>query len=121
MTKSKMKLVADESCDFAVVRALRDAGMDVLAIAEVSPTLTDIEVLKIAAREGAILLTEDKDFGDWVFAHRESVESVVLMRFPGAMRKQMARAAVEIISEHGSQLKGSFVVLEPGRARIRGI
>jgi len=44
MTKSKMKLVADESCDFAVVRALRDAGMDVLAIAEVSPTLTDIEL-----------------------------------------------------------------------------
>jgi len=121
MTKSKMKLVADESCDFAVVRALRDAGMDVLAIAEVSPTLTDIEVLKIAAREGAILLTEDKDFGDWVFAHRESVEGVVLMRFPGAMRKEMARAAVEVISEYGSELKGAFVVLEPGRARIRGI
>jgi len=28
---------------------------------------------------------------------------------------------VEIVTEHGAQLKGTFVVLEPGRARIRSI
>lgn len=32
-----MKFMADESCDFAVVRALRDAGHDVLYIAETDP------------------------------------------------------------------------------------
>ena len=30
-----MRFLADESCDFAVVRTLRSAGHDVLAIAEV--------------------------------------------------------------------------------------
>jgi hypothetical protein len=29
-----MRFLADESCDFAVVRALRAAGHDVLAVAE---------------------------------------------------------------------------------------
>jgi hypothetical protein len=32
-----MRFLADESCDFAVVRALRSADHDVVAIAEVSP------------------------------------------------------------------------------------
>jgi hypothetical protein len=31
-----MRFLADESCDFAVVRALRSAGHDVLAVAEVA-------------------------------------------------------------------------------------
>jgi hypothetical protein len=33
-----MKFLADESCDFAVVRTLRDAGYEVLAVSEVSPS-----------------------------------------------------------------------------------
>jgi len=32
-----MQFLADESCDFGVVLALRAAGHDVVAIAEVSP------------------------------------------------------------------------------------
>ena len=31
-----MRLLADESCDFSVVRALRAAGHDVLAVSEVA-------------------------------------------------------------------------------------
>ena len=39
-----MRFLADESCDFSVVRALRFAGHDVLAIAEVSPREEDEDV-----------------------------------------------------------------------------
>ncbi len=34
MTTEKLRFLADESCDFAVTRALRMAGYDVLAVAE---------------------------------------------------------------------------------------
>jgi uncharacterized protein DUF5615 len=43
-----MRFVADESCDFSVVRALRDAGHHVTAIAEIAPRIEDEEVLKLA-------------------------------------------------------------------------
>ena len=43
-----MRFVADESCDFSVVRALRDAGHDVTVIAEIAPRIEDEEVLKLA-------------------------------------------------------------------------
>lgn len=37
MKNNALKFVADESCDFAVVRGLRKAGFDVLAIVEAKP------------------------------------------------------------------------------------
>ena len=54
-----MKFLADESCDFAVVRTLRDAGYEVLAISDVSPGASDDAVIALAAQENRILLTED--------------------------------------------------------------
>ena len=53
-----MRFLADESCDFAVVRALRSADHDVLAITEVSPREEDQDVMERAVREGRLLITE---------------------------------------------------------------
>jgi hypothetical protein len=36
-----VRFLADESCDFAVVRALREVGHDVVAVAEVFPRAED--------------------------------------------------------------------------------
>jgi predicted nuclease of predicted toxin-antitoxin system len=60
-----MHFLADESCDFAVVRALRSDGHDVVAMAEISPRAEDAFVIALAKREERVLLTEDKDFGHW--------------------------------------------------------
>jgi len=121
MSSKPLTFVADESCDFAVVRALRIYGFEVLAVVEANPGATDTEILKVAAQQGCILLTEDKDFGEWIFAHGKSAEGVVLIRFPARMREDMIKALVEVVTEHGAELRGAFAVLEPGRVRIRPI
>jgi len=54
-----MLFLADESCDFVVVRALRDAGHEVVAVAEVTPRADDNAVLEMARQQQRILLTED--------------------------------------------------------------
>ncbi len=41
-----MLFLADESCDFAVVRTLRAAGHDVVAVAEISPRACVLRVGK---------------------------------------------------------------------------
>jgi predicted nuclease of predicted toxin-antitoxin system len=64
-----MRFLADESCDFSVVRALRAANHDVVAIAEVSPRAEDDDVRERAVIDARILITEDKDFGQLVYAH----------------------------------------------------
>lgn len=61
-----LRFLADESCDFAVVRALRAEGYDVLAVSEVTRRSDDRELIDQAYRERRVLLTEDKDFGAFV-------------------------------------------------------
>jgi predicted nuclease of predicted toxin-antitoxin system len=62
-----MKLVADESVDRQIVERLRHEGHDTTYVAELSPSITDEQVLLEANNRKAILLTEDKDFGELVY------------------------------------------------------
>jgi len=48
-----MNFLADESCDGPVIRRLREAGHDVVAIAEVAKGATDEQVLGRAAMRSA--------------------------------------------------------------------
>ena len=57
-----MRFLADESCDFAVVRALRAVGHEVSAVSEKIPGAADMVVADLALKETHVLLTEDKDF-----------------------------------------------------------
>ena len=117
----EIKFLADESCDFLVVRTMRSAEYDVLSVAESFPSASDQQVLRHAAKEKRILLTEDKDFGEWVFAHGENVSGVILIRFPANARRQLGEEIKVLADNHGLELLRNFVVLEPGRARIRKI
>ena len=77
-----MRFLADESCDFAVVTALRGAGHDVFAITEINPGAEDDAVLAMARSEARVVLTEDKDFGLLVYAGGHETAGVLLIRFP---------------------------------------
>ena len=113
-----MRFLADESCDFAVVQALRAAGPDVTAIAEVCPGAEDTAVIEIARSERRILLTEDKDFGQLVFAAARDSAGIVLVRWPVSARASVGAAAVAMADQYGASLQGAFAVLEPGRVRL---
>lgn len=113
-----MRFLADESCDFSVVRALRCSGHDVVAVSEISPRAEDPEVINLALREKRILLTEDKDFGQLVYSHGLESIGVIFMRFPSQTRKQIARDLSKLVKQEGDKLIGSFVVVQPGRIRI---
>ena len=113
-----LRFLADESCDFVVVRALREAGYDVVAVAELTNQSLDPAVLEQAHRENRILLTEDKDFGWHVFVSHAASAGVVLIRYPSQARNTLAKAILQVIQEQADKLPGSFVVIQPGQVRI---
>lgn len=113
-----MRFLADESCASAVIRVLREAGHDVLAIAEVSKGATDDEVLQHAWKEQRVLVTEDRDFGELVYARRRPSAGVILLRFDSHVRTVKAATVLEAVIKLGSRLKDAFAVIEPGRVRI---
>ena len=115
-----MRFLADESCDFRVVRALRASGHDVMAAIELMPGADDSVVIGASVREQRIVLTEDRDFGRLVYASAVPAHGVILLRYPTNMRETLPSAVVEFVASHGEQIVGRFVVIEPGRARIGG-
>ena len=111
--------LADESCDFTVVRALRTAGHDVIAVAEVAAGSDDETVANLALSQQRILLTEDKDFGQLVYAHAQEAIGVILLRFHARTRADIGRTIVDLVTTRGEELTGSFSLVQPGLIRIR--
>ncbi len=115
---SELRFLADESCDFAVVRALRASGFDVLAVSEYMQYSVDGELLERAYSENRVLLTEDKDFGWLVFVSHSDSAGVILIRFPASQRSILAQSMLQVVQEHGDKLTNAFVVVQPGQVRF---
>jgi predicted nuclease of predicted toxin-antitoxin system len=119
MNATALRFLADESCDFAIVRALRAEGYDVLAVSEVMQRSDDRELIEQASRERRILLTEDKDFGWLVYVSYTDSAGVILIRFPGDARQTLVDVFMHLVHTQGQELSGAFVVVQPGHIRVR--
>jgi predicted nuclease of predicted toxin-antitoxin system len=71
-------IVADESVDSRIVEKLRATGISVFSIAENQSSIMDKQVLEIAVSKNALLITEDKDFGELVFRFQLEHKGILL-------------------------------------------
>ena len=113
-----MNFLADESCAGPVIEALRNAGHDVTAVAEIAKGASDEQVLEFALGEGRVLVTEDRDFGELVFARGRSSAGVLLVRFTSRARHAKPSTVVDAVSRLGERLREAFTVVEPGQVRV---
>jgi predicted nuclease of predicted toxin-antitoxin system len=113
-----VEFVADESCAGPVIQALRLAGHDVLAIAEVAKGTADEKVMERAFQESRVLITEDRDFGELVYSRGCRSAGVVFVRFHRRARRAKPGAVVQVVEKLGRSLNGGFAVVEPGRVRV---
>jgi predicted nuclease of predicted toxin-antitoxin system len=114
-----MNLLADESVDKPIVDRLRHDGHDVVYVAELSPSISDDEVLEEANRQNALLVTADKDFGELVFRQHRVHGGVILIRIFGASASLKADIVGETFSNRAAEMAGAFTVISPGMVRIR--
>ena len=113
-----MRFLADQSCDFAVVRALRVAGHDVRSVQEEKPSVPDEEVAAWAVADDRVVIAEDKDFGYLVHVSAVPSVGVVFLRFPASARSAMPAQVCDAVARLGDRLRGAFVVIQPGKVRV---
>jgi predicted nuclease of predicted toxin-antitoxin system len=118
MTKARLRFLADESCDFSVVRGLRAQEYDVFAVSEQTSRTIDRDLIQQAHAQQRILITEDNDFGWLVFVSHVDTSGVVLIRFPGNARSTLASTILDLVREQDELLLGAFVVVQPGYVRL---
>ena len=111
--------VADENFDFAVVRRLREDGHLVLAIAESFSSISDPQVLQIAVDRQAVLLTEDKDFGELVHRLQMPHCAILLVRLFNIDSLEKAKRISTVIENRQEELINNFSVLTNEQLRIR--
>ena len=116
-----MKFLADECCDAPLVAGLREDGHDVLFVMESARGADDETVLRRAAADERILLTEDKDFGELVVRLGLPAFGIVLLRLsPADSDSKLARLR-EALRQYACRLPHSFVVVDEAKARFRAL
>jgi len=114
-----MNFLADEGVDKSIVDALKQEKHKVWYIAEISPGISDTDVLNIANEHQAILITADKDFGDLVFRQKRSNNGIILIRIEGLSQTEKSTLIINTVSVHAQELYHAFTVVTPKLVRIR--
>ena len=84
-------ILTDESLDFRIVMELQKKGFHVISVLKAYQGSSDKKVLDLARQYEAILITEDSDFGEWIFAHQERGVSVIFLRYKAEEMQDMVK------------------------------
>lgn len=112
-------ILVDENISQHLIDFLINNNVDILSVRLVAQGATDKEVIDLAIREKRIILTEDKDFGEWVFAHGEDRISVIFLRYPLQDFEQICELLLSILQNTQIDLKGAFTTITPNKTRLR--
>ena len=102
-----MKITADESVNYLFVSGLRQRGHEILSIAENYPSPEDEDILAISLNPPAIVITEDKDFGELVLSTKRGLQRLFYY------------SMMHLKQKHSKELINSFVTVTFTRTRIR--
>ena len=115
-----MKFLSDQDVYAVTVRYLQELGHDVITAYEIGfSEADDIKLLRKAAEQSRILITRDRDFGGLVFVEGLGNGVIYLRMLPSLQRAVHKELERMLKSYSEDDLKNAFVVVEPGRHRLR--
>jgi predicted nuclease of predicted toxin-antitoxin system len=113
-----VKILLDACVWGGVQSGLRSAGHEVVWAGKWREDPGDEEILDRAHREGRVLVTLDKEFGELAIVHGTPHSEII--RLVNLSAQQQASACLRVINLHGEELKsGAIITVEPHRIRIR--
>ncbi len=111
-------ILADENIHSFIIKALREAGFEVLSVKEFSGGIKDELVIQMALNNNYILLTEDKDFGEWVFAHHVKDLSVLFLRYSFFEYTEISNTIVRLLKTQSLE-RPFFTTITTKKIRVR--
>lgn len=112
-------ILADENIDHSIIAALRAAGYAVESIYESHRSMADEAIIQLSRTPPRFILTEDKDFGEWVFAHGVRDISVIFLRYHFRDTAELLATLLELLRTRLPDLYGTFTTVGVHKIRIR--
>ena len=117
-----MRLLVDQNLAPSVAAALRSAGHDAVHVADRRLSRAeDAEILKLAARERRVVVSEDTDFSTLLARTGAATPSFVLIRSgePLTPNRQVEMLLANLPRVEQALDSGAVVVIARGRVRVR--
>lgn len=112
-------ILADENIDHSLIADIRNAGFEVYSIYERDRGLPDEAIIEFSRNSPRIILTEDKDFGEWVFAHHISDISVIFLRYAFPETAVISEILIRLLKERSGNLFGHFTTITTQKIRSK--
>ena len=115
-----MKFLADQDVWAATTAFLRGLGHDVVTASDLGMAQADdVDLLAAAQQQGRIFVTRDRDYGSLVFVQGNAPGVIYLRILPSTRDAVHAELERVLTLYPEAELQTAFVVVEPGRHRIR--
>lgn len=112
-----MRFLIDRCAGHRLAQWLRNQGHDVVESRDRGPDPGDRILLEWAAKESRILVTMDKDFGEFLFV--ENAPHCGLIRLPDVPAAQRIELMNRLVVDHATDLsKRAILTVRGGRIRI---
>ena len=119
-----LKVIVDEDMPRSTAELFQSMGFATLDIRDVGLRgRSDAEIFAFAQREHAVIVTGDMGFGNILRYPLGSHAGIIIVHYPNEVSNSeinsKIRAAVSSLSE--AEIRGSLLILEPGRIRRKKI
>lgn len=112
-----MKFLVDRCAGRRLAAWLRSQGHDIVESRDRGPDPGDRVLLEWAAGEDRILVTMDKDFGEFIFV--EKMSHYGLVRLPDVPAATRIALMEKVLAAHGNDLaEHAIITVRGGRIRI---
>jgi len=114
-----MKFLIDMGVGKKVEKWFRENNYDVKCMRDINIRSKDSDILKLAASEGRMIITMDKDFGELVYNTGMLHAGVLILRLEDTKGEGKVDIVNRIVTGFSEKIENKFCVFQDGRPRIR--
>ncbi len=114
----KIKFLADVNVEKPIIDLLIEKGLDVKWVVNIDKKMPDIRIFEIANDEGRVIITNDKDFGEFVFYQRKVSHGIVLLRIKGQNLSDKITLVDRLLDRYCDKILRHFVVVTKKKFRF---
>ncbi len=116
------KFLANENIPLATIYRLRNEGFDISSVGLDAPSITDSEVMQVAADENRTIITFDRDYGELIYKYGfRPPAGVLYLRMQNYQPEEPAELLLKLLNDQNLEFAGLFTVADERNIRQRKI
>jgi predicted nuclease of predicted toxin-antitoxin system len=112
-------IIADENLEHYWIELFRSKNWHVFSIRENHSGISDLEIIELAESRSGVLITEDKDFGELVFAYGFKNISVIFIRYDQPQYHTIEKSLLKAVELYHDTDLPVFVTVTKNKIRVR--